>query len=182
MPLKQIDPLLIYIQAERFRVADRVLRSSKNTLDISRYTILPSLVNSALASELYMKCIILLETKKPAQGHHLGKLFSEISRDRQRFIEDVWTNDVISRNAKYHERLEAVVGERIPVDLRTILADGGMAFVLFRYPYELSSLPNTGISDLPYALRPAVLHMKPEWSQLGPALSPATPANLGRGA
>jgi hypothetical protein len=55
------DPLKIFMNAERFRQADLLLRSF-NEQQIAVTIASPALILSAFASELYLKCIVCIET------------------------------------------------------------------------------------------------------------------------
>jgi hypothetical protein len=58
-----LDPLRIYIQAERFLFTDEKLRSPEVLANgqIGAYVVLPCLVIQAFSIELYLKCLICLE-------------------------------------------------------------------------------------------------------------------------
>jgi hypothetical protein len=77
------DPLKIFMNAERFRIANRVLRQVKDQSTAAAVGG-PALIYSALASELYLKCLICLETGRREQGHELHELFKKLNPKREK--------------------------------------------------------------------------------------------------
>jgi hypothetical protein len=75
------DPFKIFMNAERFRQADLLLRSFDDP-QIAVVVASPALILSAFASEVYLKCIVCLETGELAHGHHLRNLYRRIPKDR----------------------------------------------------------------------------------------------------
>jgi hypothetical protein len=75
---QKLDPLKIYMNAERFRIADNQLRSTDP--QVMNVVGLPTLVLCAFASELYLKCLLVVETGKAAPTHNLKALFRELAQ------------------------------------------------------------------------------------------------------
>ena len=68
------------MNAERFRAADAILRSDENMKNYGPAIAAPSMVLSAFAAELYLKCLFVIETGRSAPDtHDLRKLFSLLS-------------------------------------------------------------------------------------------------------
>jgi HEPN domain-containing protein len=48
-----------------------------------------------LSSELYLKCLICIETgKSPPKGHDLKALFLRLDLPTRKYIEDLWDEDL----------------------------------------------------------------------------------------
>src|SRR5712675_1913175 len=69
-----VDPFKIFMNAERFRRADVLLRSVQDP-QIAVAVASPALVLSAFASELYLKSILVIEKGKAPGWHRLKNLF-----------------------------------------------------------------------------------------------------------
>jgi len=65
-----IDPFKVFMNAEGFRRADILLRTKQDP-QLAVAVASPALVLSAFASELYMKCILVIEKGKAPGWHHL---------------------------------------------------------------------------------------------------------------
>jgi hypothetical protein len=138
---KSPDPLKIFVNAERFRIADLTLRSSQYQ-NVAVAVAGPALVLSAFASELYLKSLICIETGKAVFGHELQPLFKKLSGVSQKNIEDRW-NAFVARpeRQRIFAALKALSGETIPTDLDWSLQNGGDGFVELRYIHETDTGP-----------------------------------------
>jgi hypothetical protein len=86
-----IDPLKIYMNAERFRIADQLLRTDAVLTEHGSSIGSPILVMATFASELYLKCLFTIETARPPiQSHELRKLFLQLSQPARDKIETQW--------------------------------------------------------------------------------------------
>lgn len=84
-PLTNIDPLQIFMHALGFHVAENALGSltlAPNT-QLGAQVVQPTMVLSAFTTELFLKCLICLETNLTPQGHHLFELFEQLSPQRR---------------------------------------------------------------------------------------------------
>ena len=83
----QLDPVLIFLQANGFSRAYDILADQRHLAASEMATIgYPQIVLSALATELYLKCLICMETGKAPRGHHLKQLFDRLSPETRRRI------------------------------------------------------------------------------------------------
>lgn len=161
------DPLKIFMNAERFRIADLVLRSDKNQ-NVAVAVAGPALVISAFASELYLKCLICIETGNLEFGHELRPLFKKLSEASQKSIQRRWDAMVATpQRRRIYEALKAVTGEVVPMDLDWALRNGGDGFVELRYLHENEGGTRFLLGDFPQLLRDEILLHKPEWTFLG---------------
>jgi HEPN domain-containing protein len=51
------------------------------------------MVLSAFAAELFLKCLLVLETGEAAPTHRLDVLFKRVSHKQQRRIQELWEAD-----------------------------------------------------------------------------------------
>lgn len=169
-----LDPISIFMQGERFMQADEHLRSMQDPY-LMMVVGPPALVLSAFASELFMKCIIYLETGKLERGHHLKNLFHRLSPDSRALIERLWAEYAPTQDA-FWDAVENQTGMKAARDLLGCLAEGNQAFEQIRYSYEdQSNRSRFRLADLPRMLREAVLAIKPEWRGARPGFeSPPT--------
>ena len=159
------DPFKIYMNAERYRIADAALRSD-HYRDIQTSVAAPAMVLSAFAAELYFKCIIALETEKQLpQTHDLDALYRKLTPTSRKRLDDLW--GVLAASplmARVCEAMFVTTGERVPTDLAWYLKNGANAFVRLRYTHEDDGIGTSFmLVDLPEMLRTIVLEMKPEW-------------------
>jgi hypothetical protein len=171
----QIDPAKIFEQAECFYQALAVLRavhsenmrhlrnlSTHDNLHAAVTLLEPVIVLSALTTELFLKCLICVETGDASRGHELKDLFKKLSVATRARIQNLWDSDVAMRRTKEWDELERF-GLKMPRDLPSALAKGNDAFKRIRYSYE----GNTDglhyyLEDLPALLERLILEMKPE--------------------
>jgi hypothetical protein len=164
-PQPKLDPQQIYLNGCRFQFASERLRDA-NHLRPGDFELLayPSMVLSAFASELYLKCLICIETGTvPDSIHSLKKLFRQINRRYQSQVEDGWKlqvqrPDIVQSLAM----IEAQYGVKVPRDLDWALDAGSHGFVQIRYIYE-GAQTKFLLGDFPQILRAVILQVKPEW-------------------
>jgi hypothetical protein len=166
------DPLPIYMQAERFRIADHVLRSDQILLQYGPSVGAPTLVLAAFASELFFKCLFVIETGRPApEIHELRKLFLLLSDAARAEIEQNWNQyNLMPQRITMYEAIERRAGRPIPRDLRWSLRAGTDAFTALRYAHEEQHSNTTFfLGDLHMMVREAILIRRPQWGLLGHA-------------
>jgi HEPN domain-containing protein len=163
------DPLTVYLQAERFRIADRVLREDSVLQQVGASVAAPSMVLAAFSAELFLKCLFVIETGRDApEIHELRKLFLLLSDDARSEIEASWDDYVLQpRRAQVYEVLEQNFGRPIPRDLRWSLRTGGDGFSVLRYAHEPQNANHTFLlGDFHYMVRKAILRRRPDWAKL----------------
>ena len=113
----------IYYTARSFQLAAERCIEKREDQDISALFI-PSIVNSALACELYFKAIIYWDNpnKTAIKEHKLNKLFEMLSQERRQSI--------LCKLEKYGIEKENVL---------RCLKQYGDIFVEYRYVYEIDS-------------------------------------------
>ena len=158
------DPLKIFMNAERFRQADLLLRSF-NDQQIAVTVASPALILSAFASELYLKCIVCIETGELAHGHHLKNLYRRIEPSTRHSIEEKWDEYNSSPvRRRLYKALASINGRPIPVDLDWTLSEGSGPFTSLRYLHEVDDLKTKFLlGDFPNILREVIVQKRPQW-------------------
>jgi hypothetical protein len=123
---------------------------------------MPAIVLSAFAAELFLKCLLLLDSETPPNTHDLKALFAGLSDQRKKRIEELW-DKAVAANVKEFENTERQLGISLPRDLGSALSDCGNAFEGMRYLYEDPTKVKFYIVDFAPVLRATILEIKPEW-------------------
>jgi len=175
-PAQPLDPLSLYMNAERFRIADNYMRTSGNSDPYLMSIIgVPCLVVSAFAIELYLKCLLCIETGSAPQTHNLKALFCDLSHSTQARIENLWLDDANRpENRAMRKIVENNTGQAPPVDFISSLESGSEAFIRLRYLHE-NAAPKVSffLAALPTILHNIILEIRPEWKTVCHA--PPTP-------
>jgi hypothetical protein len=149
-------PVDVYRHAVHFLATDGYLRSRVEE-DPSLMTMLryPGIVISSFTSELFLKCLILLEQRSPKGTHNLLTLYDQLTPEHQALVARHW-DDMSLKWKNAIDADEKVFNIKIPRDLKTALSDCGDAFKLIRYVYENPRKPLFYITHLPISLRKSV--------------------------
>ena len=134
-------------------------------------TAAPMFVVQAFATELYLKCLLVLDGAVP-WGHELYTLFGELKPDRKIRIEHFYKehNDA---DVAFFDAQQAQPD--VIFSLEFSLREMNKAFEKWRYAYESPGPQNSFLGQPWLAVRSAILEIKPEWDAIGVALgSPPT--------
>jgi hypothetical protein len=95
-PKVGLDPLKIFQHATRFHDSDHRLRSTvpANKPSDLPFVAHPAMVLSAFASELYLKCLLCVETGVVPDQHNLKTLFKRLQPTTRRALEDLWDANI----------------------------------------------------------------------------------------
>jgi hypothetical protein len=133
----------------------------------------PLIVLDALTCELFLKCLICIETGSTPRGHDLKQLFDQISEATRTRIQNVWDDEIAVRKRQSWEKLERL-GLKIARDLPSALAKGTKSFELYRYSYEGNTQDlHYYLEDLPALLEQLILEIKPEFEAFRRARLPS---------
>jgi len=169
-PLENIDPQKIYLHALGFHTAENALGKLTGSFDpqYGSQVVEANIVLSALTSELFLKCLICIETKLTPQGHHLGELFKQLTPKTQRSIIELWDTHIVPAREQMWRLIENSQGTKLKRDLPSALFAASRTFEKLRYSYE-GNLQDTTfyIGDLPRILRRIILEMNPAWANMG---------------
>lgn len=172
-PLENINPLDIYMHALGFHVSETALGAITMGPDeqLGSQVVEAAMVLSAFTTELFLKCLICLETKLTPPSHHLFELFEQLRPATKTKITHLWDTQILPVRDPQWTFLENSQGNifKISRDLPGALTASSRAFEKIRYAYEPGSRDdsNFNVADLPRVLRRVILEMKPEWITLG---------------
>lgn len=159
--LSKIDPRSVYEYAGHFLFTEWYLRRQiDNDPSLAGAVSFPGMIVSAFASELYFKCLIYLDGRKPPNDHHLGKLFNKLSQTDRSLVQGEWDRMIVATEDQT-KRLEIENNFSIPRDMDTALNECGDAFRLLRYVYE-GHKALFYITHLPLVLK-KVIQTKTNW-------------------
>ena len=170
-PSAAIDPREIFLHAYHFHECDHRLRKGPSSKDIDEVAIIaqPSMVLCAFASELYLKCLLYVETGKVPREHHLKSLFLRLDSSTKKRLEDLWNESLRSpdkqRGLDYIHGLPE--GDRLQSDLLYVLGIGSNAFEELRYFYE-TKRSYFLLHDFPDMLHAVILERFPDWGFVTP--------------
>ena len=168
----EVDPQEIYLHGFCFQWASERLRDVKQIPQSElAFVAQPSMVLSAFASELYLKCLIGIETGRvPDRTHNLKELFGLIDPQRQSQIEAMWDLEMQDPSkVKVRALIKEAAGVTVPTDLAWTLGVGAQGFVEMRYNYEPKNAEAKFLlGDFPRLVKAVILQLKPEWQSLRP--------------
>ena len=147
------DAKQVFQHACRFMETDVELRIlSKDDEALHAKFWFPSMVISAFASELFLKCLLLVKGTAPPKDHQLDKLYARLGQSTQQLVEESWS-ELMALRENDIKMAEAETERPISRNLSTALSECGDAFRLLRYVYEDPSKVRFYIPDLPIILR-----------------------------
>jgi len=148
----------IFNHACRFLGADQLLRKVGAPGSGWELTVAPpTMVLSAFAAELFLKCLLVLETGAAQPTHRLDVLFKRVSHKRQRKIQELWEADCRPKLMPLCRALN------LPSDLSNALVKCGSAFENLRYYYEQPDKVAYYIGDFAWILMRVIVEIEPEW-------------------
>jgi hypothetical protein len=173
--LDSLDPKAMFDHAQKFQLTQEYLRSNDRVTtpehlnEHIRMCADPCFVLSALASELFLKCLLVIGGKEKDEFghlHNLDQLFSKLTPNIQNRIRELWDQQVWSlgsREAIDYAQDTIANGSAIPRDFAAALRLGAKTFVELRYVYEKKRNINNLIIDLPLILRRVIVEIQPGW-------------------
>jgi len=167
-PPANFDAHRIFKQAQRFHWSyERLCVGTDDA--VHQMVLIPAMVLSAFASELYLKCLHHIDSgKAPGKTHALQKLFEALPSLRRQRIETLWKQYMVRHSGGL--ALAASHGINVPKDLTVALEDGSLGFEQLRYEYEDSNF-KFYISEFPQLLRVAILEIHPAWKEAAPPIT-----------
>ena len=112
-PIENIDPLQIFMHALGFHIAEDMLGrlTATSNIQLVAQVVEPTMVLSAFTTELFLKCLVCLETTRTPQGHHLFELFEQLGPETQRKITHLWNTHVVPEREPEWRFFEANHGQ-----------------------------------------------------------------------
>ncbi len=163
--VRSVDPLLIFKQANCFYQTLAILcnvepRDTQLAVTLGD----PVMVIGALTIELFLKCLVCIETGKVPHSHHLRELFDQLHEHTRARIQHTWDNDILIYRRAEWDRIEDGMDHKITRDLPGALAAASKSFERIRYSYEGNTVDvQYFLQDLPQLLRRVVVEVKPQW-------------------
>ena len=145
-----------------YDISQRALQLAAAHPDQEFYLGLVYGVNCAIATELYLKCLLTVEGSQIPKVHNLKYLFNQVSRESRGKIRRRH-----NRLAKKHPGLSNFRKIGIKTDLDSLLEDGQDVFKLFRYLFE--GIPNRmqpvgfALELFGHIIRNRILDLRPKW-------------------
>src|SRR5579862_6598059 len=133
-PRKDLDARKIFNHAERFHWTDDYLRRH-NDQRVVEMVLLPTMVLSAFAAELYLKCLHCIDSSQVPPGHSLKQLYLDLPKLRRDSIVTFWDGMMIEQKEML-DRRDKDFGTNIPRDFDTAMAESDRGFENLRYVYE----------------------------------------------
>lgn len=164
MAASEFTPLDVFRQAEAFYQAIDQLHRTSSPQRISA-VVIPIVVLSAFASELFLKCLLSIETGHVDRTHLLWDLFQKLSPATQARLCSAWDENQAGR-VDVLDKLDQSNASALPRDLPSCLEAGSDAFRLMRYIYEGGRDFAYVLSDFPIVGRKVTLELKPEWASV----------------
>jgi hypothetical protein len=165
-----LNPQKIFEHAGKFQWTNERLRKT-DVITTERHEYFvgdPCLVISALACELYLKCLLIMFNTPLAELrnlHNLHRLYEKLPPQIQTRVTALWDHDIWGQGTRklLDEFQTKLAKEPIPRDFSTLLKLGANTFVDLRYVYEKPRNLNNVIVDLPSILRRVIVEIHPEW-------------------
>jgi hypothetical protein len=159
------DPHLIFQTGEAFLNVCRTLDAEVKQRGNPHILPLAMAVNSALALELFLKCLRTIESGSFSKGHEFDEQYYDLPES---------TRDEIKRR---HDQIEAsdqffakMRTDGFKTDLDSLLVMGRKTFIHFRYAFENNPSAKTtvwGLDDFMLIVRDLILEKHPEWVPKG---------------
>jgi hypothetical protein len=158
------DPHLIFQAGEAFLNACRTL--DKQAKSGNPY-ILESVmaVNSALALEVFLKCLRTIESGSFFKGHEFDEQFSDLPESTQNEIRR--RHDKIEARSPFFTKMRK---EGFKTDLDSLLKMEKKTFIHFRYAFENNPAAKTtvwALDDFMRIVRNLILEKHPDWTPEG---------------
>lgn len=166
------DPRRIFRIAEWFNLGSNTLRGHISEM---RGVAVPSVVLGAFSLELYLKCLIAIETgKPPPTGHNLRWLFDRLSSSTQRKIIQYFDNPTDQHEINWRKTLKNPpkhVPQQMKISSFTfdeVLDTSARAFGQFRYIFESGTYKTNASWNAGYIVvcaRRVIVEMHPDWDK-----------------
>lgn len=152
------NPETIFSTAEVFRLGTGALSAHLPDL------MFPWVMCASFSSELYLKCLVLVEGGNYGKDHDLKMLFERLTRDSQENIRKRYEPKRAAEDARY---AAANLPARPRTDFDYILEVSSKAFVKFRYAYEgLVGPIGWGNRLIDECVRERIIELRPDWKNL----------------
>ncbi len=155
---------LAFVEAECFLRISQMVKEKTYLKEFTRQETERSIsfqyarhVNHAYALELYLKCLMIIENGKYAEGHGLLDLFELLNDTNKQEIEEYFEENhaFIRRNMTYFEIFDKP-------SVRELLEEANRAFIDFRYLFSRNNTPYYELDGVLDCVRNQIFKAKPE--------------------
>lgn len=125
-------------------------------------------VNSALALELFLKCLRMIESGGFHKRHELDQLFRDLQKSTQHEIRR--RHDEIQSSAERGPFFAKLRADGFKTDLESLLKVGRKTFEHFRYAFDpqiVAQKTTWALDDFMRIVRNMILEKHPEWTPVG---------------
>jgi hypothetical protein len=163
--MSKIDPQDILRSADSFSAACKTLQDAATQ---GRAVVIEIVLATleALTVELYLKCLIMLESGQYRSGHDLYKFFKCLAPQTRSELQQA--HDVYL--TRWPAVVAAIKAKGYKTDLESLLIAGRHAFTDFRYAHEAGSKKARGKQNVMFGLhglavciRARIMKLKPDW-------------------
>src|SRR3981081_1012019 len=131
-----IDPFFIFLQGKAFFQANRLIHSAtESSPDKNCELRIPACTMSVFACELFLKCLLCIETNSVPRGHNLRRLYDSLKGTTRRELEALW-DKYASEGKPTWDAYETQFSIVIPRDLPSAFFGESRAFEGRSYIYE----------------------------------------------
>ncbi len=171
-PSNQYDFSSIFWNASNFENASmildrenaRVFMSTKGPVR-SHYQV-PTVVCRAFSIELYLKCLIGIETGNVPRGHELAELYLLLSEQSRKAIKDKFDSLILANPGLMAMKKFFANDKSSPVnislDIEDVLKVVNRVFETWRYSYEGKGGSSYGLGELSRAIRETIIALNPD--------------------
>ncbi len=157
------DPYLIFQSAEAFL---NVCRTLQATVEKGNKYVLEMVmaVNSALALELFLKCLRTIESGSFEKGHEFDQQYRDLSLSAR---EELRARHKRAESSDFFADMRA---KKYKTDLDSLLSMGRGTFVHFRYAFEenpAAEKTTWALDGFMMDVRDMILERHPEWTPKG---------------
>jgi hypothetical protein len=159
------DPRLIFQSAEAFLNVCRILDAEIKKRGNPHILPLTMAVNSALALELFLKCLRTIESGGFFKGHEFDEQYFDLQESTRNEIQR--RHDKAESSDPFFANMRA---NGFKTDLDSLLKMGKHTFVHFRYAFENNPAAKTtvwGLDTFMLDIRDIILEKRPEWTPRG---------------
>src|SRR4051794_30873588 len=95
-PKTNLDPLQIFLHVSHFHESDHRLRNTVPLNKPDQLTLIahPAMVLSVFSTELYLKCLLCIESGSVPPTHNLKTLYRDLVPNTKRRLEVLWDADI----------------------------------------------------------------------------------------
>lgn len=165
---KSNNYLIAFCEAECFLNVSNIIKEKTCLKTFSQQEVDQSInfqyaarVNHSYAFELYLKCLMIIETGEYYRCHDLLFLFNELPLTTRTNIEERFNNDVI-----FFRRNMTYFGLFVNPSLHDLLKEASTAFMDFRYLFEKTSNTLYDLAPVIECIRHEIFQKKPELKQV----------------